>query len=120
MCCVNFYPNSLGIRISELKPGDEIIILKGEGNPPVPKETATIVWKVSGFSALTVNGVSISCVNLSDLIVTGRQFETYHVTSEALRIWGEVLAARKEAEAAEAADSVPDWSIPPAFGSEPE
>ena len=109
MCCGGMnYPNPLGIRISELKPGDEVIILKGEGSPAVAEETTTIIWKVSGFSALTVSGVSISCMTISDLITTDHQFETYHVTSEALRIWGEVLAVRKETEAAEAAETDPD------------
>lgn len=117
MCCGNSFPNPIGVRISELKSGDEIIILKGEGSPPVAKETATIVWKVRGYSALTVSGVSISCTNLSDLIVTGRQFETYHVTAEALHIWGEILAAQKEALDR---DADPDWSVPDPFATQPE
>ena len=42
MCCGGMnYPNPLGLRISELKPGDEVIILKGEGSPAVAEETTT-------------------------------------------------------------------------------
>lgn len=117
MCCGGMnYPNPLGVRISTLKPGDEIIILKGEGYPAVAKETATIVWKISGYSALTVSGVSISCMNLSDLIVTGHRFETYQVNAEAMRLWGEVLAHRKEAQDG----PEPDWTVPDPFPPQPE
>ena len=118
MCCGGMnYPNPLGLRISELKPGNEVIILKGEGSPAVPKETATVIWKVDGYSALATNGTAISCMTISDLITTGRQFETYHVSAEALHQWGEILAARKEALGL---DLEPDWSVPDPFVSEPE
>ena len=117
MCCGSPYPNGIGARISALQSGDEIIILKGEGTPPVAVETVTIVWKVDGFSALTAGGTALNCQNLSDLIPTGRRFETYQVTAEALQIWGEILASQKEARDG---DAKPDWSIPPDFGYGPE
>lgn len=117
MCYGSLYPNGIGARINALKSGDEIIILKGEGTPPVAVETVTIVWKVDGFSALTAGGTALNCQNMSDVILTGRRFETYQVTAEALHLWGEIIASQKEARDG---DTKPDWSIPPAFGSEPE
>ena len=118
MCCGGMnYPNPLGIRISELKPGDEVIILKGEGSPAVSKETATVIWKVDGYSALATNGTSISCMTISDLIVTGNHFQTYDVSPEAKQIWDEILVAQKEALDV---DREPDWSIPSTLGTQPE
>jgi len=111
------YPNPIGERISQLKPGDQVIILKGEGSPAAWEETCTIIWKVSGYSALTADGIAISCQNLSDLIITGNHFEPYPVSPEAMQIWDEILAAQKDAQDS---DTKPDWSIPPAFGIEPE
>ncbi len=116
--CYNFmsFPNPIGVRISELQPGDEVIILKGEGYPAVQKETCTVIWKVSGYSALTIDGIRLSCNSLTDLIVTGNQFETYQVSPEAIQIWGEVQARKLEEETGKD----PDWSVPVNFRSEPE
>jgi hypothetical protein len=91
--------------ISSLTGGTEVIILKGEGSPPVQQETCTVIWKVNGFSALTAEGIALSCQNVSDLIVTGNKYETYHVTAEALQIWGAAYAAKKAEEALEAAEN---------------
>jgi len=108
-------PSPLDEKISLLAQGDEVIVLKGEGFPPVLKETATVVWQVDGTTALTASGTKLTSGNISDLIVTGRRFETYFVNAEALRIWGEIVAARKEA-----LDLEPDWSVSPPFPTEPE
>lgn len=117
MCLGMSYPNPIGERISQLKPGDEIIILEGEGFPPVSKETCTLIWKIDRYSALTTDGISLSCTNVSDLIVTGNSFQTYDVSPEAMLIWGNILAARKEAQDPE---FQPDWSVPDPFPAEPE
>lgn len=113
MCCGSF-PNAIGVKISGLKRGDEVIILKGEGTPPVQKETVAIIWQVDGHSALTTDGVALSCQDLSDLIVTGRTHPTFSGTAETLLFWNKVQIARRE-EGVE-----PDWSERGTFPSEPE
>lgn len=90
MCCGGMYPNILGILISQLKPGDQVIILKGEGIPPVQKETTDIIWKVDLFSALTAGGISLSCKTISDLPLTGISFEEFLVSDQAKAIWKEI------------------------------
>lgn len=107
----------LSKKIAKLRPGDEILILKGEGYLPVPRETFAVIAFVDGGSAICNDGTSISENCVSDLIPTGRRYETYKVNGEAMRLWGLVIAARKEARDR---DAKPDWSIPPAYGPEPE
>lgn len=108
--------SKLSKKISKLNRGDEIIVLKGEGYLPVFKDTALIVAFVDGGSAICHEGTVISENCISDLIVTGRRFETYPVNAEAMRLWGEVLAQRKEAQDG----PEPDWTVPAPFASEPE
>ncbi len=108
-------PYTLDKKISLLVPGDEVIVLKGEGFPPVPRETATVVWKVDGVTALTASGTILTSGNISDLIVTGRSFETYFVSAEALHTWGQMVAAQKEAKDGQE----PDWTAG-TFPTEPE
>lgn len=106
----------LSQKIANLRPGDEILILKGEGYLPVLQETAAIIAFVDGGSAICHEGTVISENCISDLILTDRHHESYEVNMEAMRIWNQVLAARKEAQ-----DPIqPDWSFPPIIGTEPE
>jgi len=84
MCCGRFdRPNSLGILISELKRGDEVIITQGEGYPPVQKETRDLVLQVARFSALTAGGVTLTCDTISQLVATGNCYEITTITPEA-------------------------------------
>jgi len=107
----------LSQKIAQLRSGDEIIILKGEGYLPVFEETEAIIAFVDGGSAICNDGTCISENCISDLIPTGRRYETYKVNGEAMRLWGLVLAARKEAlDRAEK----PDWSVPDPFATQPE
>jgi hypothetical protein len=89
-CGGMYYPTDLGIRISELKPGDEVIILKGEGYPAATEETTDIIWQVDRFSAFTAKGFRLSCKTNSDLIVTGRHFEEFLASDIAKAIWKEI------------------------------
>ncbi len=98
MCCGGMYPNFLGILISQLKPGDQVIILKGEGYPPVQNETTDIIWKVDLFSALTAGGISLNCMTISDLPLTGTSFEEYLVSEEAKAIWKDIQALKDSEE----------------------
>ncbi|KKT73475.1 MAG: hypothetical protein UW68_C0008G0004 [Candidatus Collierbacteria bacterium GW2011_GWB1_44_6] len=132
MCCGGYFgcvPSPLGIFISQQTPGTEIIILSGEGMPPVQTDSVDIIWKVdeNGFSALTAKGVVISCKFNSDLTLTGRHHEegTYDVSEEAketMRLVEELQAEedRLFAEFPEDDTDTPDWTVPPPFSSEPE
>lgn len=108
--------SNLSKKISKLNRGDEIVVLKGEGYLPVFRETTLIVAFVDGGSAICHEGTVISENCISDLIITGRRFETYSVNAEAMRLWGEVLVHRKEAQDV----PEPDWTVPALFASEPE
>ena len=120
MCCGGIYfPTNLGLGISNLTPGDEIIILKGEGYPAVDKETVAIVWIVAGFSALCNDGTAISCLSNTDITTTGRHFEQFEISEAAKQMEVEAEARRIEQDKLFAEDE-PDWSIPPAFGTGPE
>ena len=98
-CCGGgWMPNSLGILISELKRGDEVIITKGEGYPAVPEDTRAIILEVDGFSALTVAGTMISCPCISQLVVTGNNFEITEISPEAQAILKEIAVRKAELE----------------------
>lgn len=99
------YPSQLDIRIGKLKPGDEIIILQGEGYLPVSEETVAIVWKVDHYSAICADGTAISGNCISDFIVTGRHLEDYGISNAARLIQYQ---------------NKPDWTVPDPFSSEPE
>lgn len=88
MCCGG--PNEIGFDIAQLKTGDQIIILAGEGDPVVERDKIDIVWKKSGFSALTAGGIEISCWTISKVVRTGHHFEDYLVSAEAKAIWREI------------------------------
>lgn len=90
------YPTALGIKISKLKPGDEVIVLQGEGCPPVAKETLTIIAAVKNYSALTVEGTVLCGQSVSDLIVTGKNITTYELSPEAQAILAEIKACEAE------------------------
>lgn len=117
MCCGGSdFPNRIGVLISTLSGGDEVIILKGQGTPEVKKDTLTLIWKVDKFSALTVDGISLTCQNAQNLMVTGNSFETYEVSAKALLIWGETIASEKKAKS----PAEPDWTVPVQFSTVPE
>lgn len=94
--CFHSFPNPLGIAISQLQTGDEIIVLQGEGTPEAAEDTLCVVVAVSGFSALTSTGISISCMNISDLIVTGRHFDEYEISEAAAAILAEIEEKRRQ------------------------
>lgn len=86
--------------LSTLQPGDEVIVLKGEGFPPATKETTTIVWQIYGSVVVTNDGITLKSNNLTDLILTGRRFETFQTTHDAFHVVGKIVAELKEAESA--------------------
>ena len=88
------YPNPVGMSISELRIGDQIVVLAGEGHPEFDRDRVDIVWKVSGFSALTAGGISINCHNVSKIVRTGQNFDVFLASDEAKAIWNEILANR--------------------------
>ena len=85
------YPNPVGISIRELSVGDQIIVLAGEGDPEFDRDRVDIVWKVSGFSALTAGGVSINCLNISKVVLTGNHFDSFLASDKAKAVWQEIL-----------------------------
>jgi len=118
-----YFPTELGIRISELKPGDEIIILKGEGYPAVEKETVATVWIVAGFSALCADGTTISCISISDFMLTGEHHDEFEVSEAAKQMEAEAAIRRAEQDRVLEElmkDDEPDWSVPDPFSNEPE
>jgi len=72
--------------IAELKPGDEIIIKGGYGDPPVEKDTEDIIAAVGGFSALTISGIKLSCWNEAGVKPTGEHFEKFELSEKAKEI----------------------------------
>ena len=79
--------NAIDLLISRLQPGDQVIILRGEGSPPVLEETTAIIWKVKDDVALTTGGIRLSRRTISDLILTNISIEEYLVSKEAQAIW---------------------------------
>lgn len=119
MCCGGSLLTELGIKISRLDKGTEIIILAGEGMPPVLKDTVDIIWIVADYSALTAGGIRLNCIVNSDLILTERHFDRFPVSEAAKQMSAEAEARRLEQDML-FAENEPDWSIPPAFVTEPE
>jgi hypothetical protein len=110
--------------LSQLLSGEEVVILKGEGFPPVLKETTAIVWQIYGSTVVTSDGITLKSSNLTDLIRTGRRFETFQTTHEAFQVVGKIVAELKEAETAAEKNVDPtkkyrggDWET---FEKEPE
>jgi len=54
-------PNPYGQVIAGLKPGQIIIIAQGYGFPKTENPTSAVIWMVDGMSALTTDGIGLSC-----------------------------------------------------------
>ena len=85
MCCgsrgYSQYPDRFGQMVSELKPGDVVIVTFETGDPPV----RTVIAAVHGYSALTAEGRKIGC-GLDELVVTGLHQEKYSISEKAYTI----------------------------------
>ncbi|KKT32286.1 MAG: hypothetical protein UW19_C0025G0006 [Candidatus Moranbacteria bacterium GW2011_GWF2_44_10] len=106
MCCGgSMYPNRLGVRISQLKVGEQIIVLAGEGYPSFERDRVDIVCSVDGYSALTAqHAIAINCNNISAVIPTGNHFDDFLISPEAK----EILKAIKSDSDQESFDSEPE------------
>jgi len=80
MCCVEPY----GIVISRLNPGDGIIIRADHGYPRVKEDTEDIILAVDGFSALTVEGRILRCLDSIEL--TKKNYANFKVSDRAKEI----------------------------------
>lgn len=120
-CCGGMFPNALGFDISRLRSGEEIIIFVGEGDPKTDRNIVDTIWLVSGFSALTAKGYTISCRTITKLVRTGNFHSHFAVSDAALKIHRDALKAREEYEARFGGDDLPledffggDWDkLPP-------
>ena len=84
MCMMSFgpFPDETGVEISELNPGDEILINYFDENRK-PHQKVAVVWKVDGYSGLTTNGEPLSCGMGITIIPTGNHFKKYTVARDA-------------------------------------
>ncbi|KKT42380.1 MAG: hypothetical protein UW64_C0005G0026 [Microgenomates group bacterium GW2011_GWC1_44_37] len=92
MCAGNYFSSNLGIIISQMTPGTEVIILAGEGIPAVEKETVDIILVVTDIYALTAGGIRLSPMANSDIIFTERHFDKFPICDKARQIQAEVQA----------------------------
>ena len=115
-------PTPLGYFISQLQPGEQVIILQGEGYPRVEKETVDVIWQVAEFSALTAGGIRLNCRFNSDLTTTGVVLHKFEISEAAKQIDREVALARFEEGKllSELDGTEPDWQEPGTFPSVPE
>ena len=119
--CMCGGPTPLGIFISQLQPGEQVIILKGEGNPPVPEETVDVICQVERFSALTAGGIRLNCLANSDIISTGTHVTNFEVSDSAKEIVNKAALDNFELMKMllEDEDADLDWSAP-TVPNEPE
>jgi len=115
-----YLPNEVSSRISKLRPGDEIIILKGEGYPAVLMETVAIVWIVEEYRAICNDGTTITGFDNSDILTTGNYYLKFEVTEAAKLIEQNAHKGRLEQERALFDETDPDWSERGTFPTEPE
>ncbi len=86
------FPNTLQLQIGTLERGDQIIVLMGEGFPKVERDTIDIVWKVTGYNALTAGGITINAQTITKLVRTGQHFEDFLASEQAKAIWEQAQA----------------------------
>ncbi len=94
--CFGIFPNPVDEDIAKLQVGDQIIVLAGEGYPEFERDRVDIIWKIDGFSALTAEGISINCHNISKVVRTGNYFDSFLASAEAKAIWQNILENRDE------------------------
>ena len=85
--CINCnmrYP--YGKKISDLEPGDEIILKEGYGYPKAKENTVHIIVAVDGLSALTADGTRLSCFDGIGITTTGKNFSDFVITKKAKEI----------------------------------
>ena len=84
--CPHMVPE--GKFIAELKPGEEIIIAAGAGNPAHEEDVKDYVLEVQGCSALTAGGIRLMCSDGNSVTKTGNQVpvEKLEVSEEARQI----------------------------------
>jgi hypothetical protein len=76
------FPDETGIEISELNPGDEILINYVDENRKSHQKVA-VVWKIDQYSGLTTNGEPLSCGMGITIIPTGNHYKNYTVARDA-------------------------------------
>ncbi len=92
-------PNSLGLLISSLQKGDEIIITnldsEDHGLPEID-----VILEVDGFSALTAKGSILTCHSNIQIETTGKQLADgeYEITEKAQEIQADIARRRAEYE----------------------
>jgi len=90
------YPNEIGMAISKLNVGDEVIFQEVVLQSEEDGDTITdIVVGVDGYSALTAGGHVLTC-HLKKLETTGKHLEPgqYQISPEAQAILDEIASAQ--------------------------
>ena len=84
MCCGS-YPDPSGYIIANLKRGDEVLVRKGFGNPPVKEDKVLVIAQIGGFSAVCTDGTRLMCGDGWGVEATGEKkpvnFFTKAITS---------------------------------------
>jgi len=83
------FPLPGGYTIADLKEGQEIRIAPGCGHPNSDKERVAIVAHVDGYSALTADGIMLSCCDGDGVTLTGKEYPDFELDENAKRILGE-------------------------------
>lgn len=88
--------DSLGLQIKNLKRGDQVIVLMGDGDPKSERDTIDIVWKVSRSIAITASGIVLSPETITRLVKTGGHYEDFLASESAKDAWQRVQASLPE------------------------
>ncbi len=72
--------------IADLKPGQEIEIQPGYGDPPAQAKRTAIIAAVQGFSALACDGTMLCCEDGLGVKPTGNQFADFTLSEKAKQI----------------------------------
>jgi hypothetical protein len=78
-----------------LKPGDQIVVLPGAGEPECEEETTEIVHIVSGYSALCASGRRLGCYDAASIKVTTVNHDVYPISEAAQESAAGVEAIKK-------------------------
>lgn len=70
MSCYFGQPGPGATKIGELKPGDQIILLPGYGDPRSDEDRVLIVVSVSGYSALCNDGTTLAGIRCDGYGIT--------------------------------------------------
>jgi len=75
-----------GEKIARLKPGDEVIIKAGYGDPRVEEDKRDVIVSVDGLSALTAAGISLKCHDSEGVKPTGKHYSKFELSPKAKKI----------------------------------